>query len=415
MRRRDFLQAAAGAAALGVSSGRNLVVSPLLAASPARKKIAALSTTYHVRSHSDNFITRFLEGYWIGDSYHPPPCDVVSLFVDQIHAADISQRLIEAYGLRKSPTIADALTLGTGKLAVDGVLLIGEHGNYPTNEKNQHLYPRYEFMEQVVEVFRDSGKSAPVFNDKHLSYDWAKAKRMYDWSRELGFPMMAGSSVSVTFRRPELDFSLDAELDSAIAVGGGWVGDGGLFHVLETLQCFAERRKGGESGVRAVQLLEGEAVWKAASDGLWNRKLLDAALARGLEVVPGRPEEVAKRPVACLVEYNDGFRAAALALGGLVSEYLAAVQVAGRAHPDATLCYIPIENSNNFSPLVDSIARMFLHGTHDYPVERTLLTTGALSFLMESWHQGQKRIETPMLNISYGAPEHSYYAHGVGS
>jgi hypothetical protein len=219
----------------------------------------------------------------------------------------------------------------------------------------------------------------------------------------------------VTFRRPELDFPLDTELESAIAVGGGWVGDGGLFHVLEALQCFVERRKGGETGVRAVQLLEGEAVWKAASEGLWNRKLLDAALARGLEVVPGRPETVAKRPVACLVEYNDGFRAAALALGGLVSEYLAAVQVAGRRYADATLCYTPIENSNNFSPLVDSIARMYLHGTHDYPVERTLLTTGALSFLMESWQQGLKRIETPMLNISYRAPEHSYYAHGVGS
>lgn len=415
MRRREFLQSACGAALLAASAQWRSDASPLPAGSPARKKIAALSTTYHVRSHSDNFITRFLEGYWIGESYHAPPCDVVSLFVDQIHPADISQRLIEAYGLRKSPTIADALTLGTGNLAVDAVLLIGEHGNYPTNEKNQHLYPRYEFMEQVVSVFRESGRSAPVFNDKHLSYEWEKAKQIYDWSRELDFPLMAGSSVSVTFRRPELDFPLDIALDSAIAVGGGWVGDGGLFHVLETLQCFVERRKGGESGVRAVQLLEGEAVWKGANDGLWNRKLLDAALARGLEVVPGRPEEVAKRPVACLLEYNDGFRAAALALGGLVSEYLAAVQITGRPRPDATLCYIPIENSNNFSPLVDSIARMFLHGTHDYPVERTLLTTGALSFLMESWHQGQKRIETPMLNISYRAPEHSYYAHGVGS
>jgi hypothetical protein len=409
--RRSFLETAAALPVLA----RAAPAAAMPAGTPGRKKIAALSTTYHVRSHSDNFITRFLEGYWIGDAYHPPPCDVVSLFVDQIHPADISQRLIEAYGLRKSPTIADALTLGTGKLAVDAVLLIGEHGNYPTNDKNQHLYPRYEFMEQVVAVFRDSGRSVPVFNDKHLSYDWAKAKQMYDWSRELGFPLMAGSSVSVTFRRPELDFPLDTELKSAIAVGGGWVGDGGLFHVLEALQCFVERRKGGETGVRAVQLLEGEAVWKAASEGLWNRKLLDAALARGLEVVPGRPETVAKRPVACLVEYNDGFRAAALALGGLVSEYLAAVQVAGRRYADATLCYTPIENSNNFSPLVDSIARMYLHGTHDYPVERTLLTTGALSFLMESWQQGQKRIETPMLNISYRAPEHSYYAHGVGS
>ena len=33
------------------------------------------------------------------------------------------------------PTIADALTLGSGDLAADGVVLVGEHGNYGTNER----------------------------------------------------------------------------------------------------------------------------------------------------------------------------------------------------------------------------------------------------------------------------------------
>ena len=42
------------------------------------------------------------------------------------------------------PTIAEALTLGGGKLAVDGVVLVGEHGNYPKNEKGQTKYPRYD-------------------------------------------------------------------------------------------------------------------------------------------------------------------------------------------------------------------------------------------------------------------------------
>ena len=120
---------------LGVAAG--MAVRP--AAGQPRKKIAALSTTYHVRSHSDNFITRFLEGYWINDRYYPPSCDVVSLFTDQVHANDISRRLAAAYGFKIYPTIADALTLGTGKLAVDGVLLIGEHGNYPNNAKGQKL------------------------------------------------------------------------------------------------------------------------------------------------------------------------------------------------------------------------------------------------------------------------------------
>jgi len=408
--RRTFVTtAAAGAAAILLPGPRPL------SGQSGRKKVAALSSTYHVRSHSDNFITRFLEGYWIGDEYHESPCEVVSLYVDQQHPADISTRLAKTWGVKKYPSIEEALTLGGNRLAVDAVLQIVEHGDYPTNVKNQKLYPRYEFMERVVGVFKQSGRSVPFFTDKHLSYEWSRAKRMYDWSRELSFPMMAGSSVPVTFRRPEMDFPLDTELESALSIGGGWVGDGGLFHVLETLQCFAERRKGGESGVKSVQLVEGDAVWEAGRQGLWSRELLDAALSRGQNVTPGPVENVAKRPVACLVEYNDGFRAAGLALGGKGGGYLAAVKIKGKAEPLSTLCYIPIENSNNFSPLVDSIGRCFNQGTNDYPVERTLLVSGALSYLMDSWHQGQKRLETPMLNISYRGPDESYFAPGMGS
>ena len=368
-----------------------------------------------MRSHSDNFITRFLEGYWINEKYYPPPCDVASLYVEQLHPADISRKLSMAYGFKIYPTIAEALTLGTGKLAVDGVLLIGEHGDYPTNEKGQKLYPRYEFFQQVVKVFRDSGRAAPVFVDKHLSYDWAKAKWMYDQSRELKFPLMAGSSVSVTFRRPELDFPLGTEFEDALELGGGWIEDGGLFHNLEALQCFVERRRGGEVGTRAVQRIEGDAVWTAAGQGRWSRELMQAALARASRVPPGRPEELVSHPVACFLEYNDGFRASILMLGGLVSEHLLAFRVKGRREVASTQCYVPIENSNNFSPLVDAIGRMYLTGKTDYPVERTLLTTGALAMLMESRHQGQKRLETPILKIAYQAPKVSYFARGMGS
>lgn len=386
---------------------------PLQGAVAGRKKIAAISSTYHVRSHSDNFITRLLEGYWIHEKFYEAPFDVASLYMDQIHPADIGQKLAGAYGLPVMKTIGDAVTLGTGKLAVDGVVIVCEHGKYPHNDKHQHLYPRYEFFEQVVKVFRESGRSCPVFTDKHLSYDWGKSRRMYEWSRELKFPMMAGSSVPVTFRRPELDIPLNSDLEAAVAVGGGWVEDGGLFHILETLQCMTERRKGGETGVRAVQHLQGEAVWKAGEQGLWPRKLLDAALARGEKIGPGRPEDV-KQAVCCIVEYRNGLKAAAVALGGMVSEYLVAVKRKG-VEPEATLCYIPSENSNNFSMLVHGIRQMIETGKPAIPVERTLLVSGALSYLMESGHRGHTRLETPDLNVSYKAPAKSYFAPGVGS
>jgi hypothetical protein len=237
---------------------------------------------------------------------------------------------------------------------------------------------------------------------------------MYDWSRELNFPMMAGSSVSVTFRRPELDYPLGVVFEDALMVGGGWVSDGGIFHNLETLQCFVERRQGGETGIRSVQHLEGDAVWKAAEEGLWSKELMAAALWRAQKLGPGKAEDV-EHPVLCLLEYNDGFRASIVMLGGLVNEYLVAFRVKEKRGTDSTLCYNPAENSNNFSPLVHGITQMYITGKTPYPVERTLLTTGALSFIMESAYQGHKRLETPMLNISYRAPVESYYAHGRGS
>lgn len=382
-----------------------------VAAQPAKKRIACISSTYHVRSHSDNFITRLLEGYWIHEKHYDAPFTVASLWLDQVHPGDIGHRLSTAYGFPVTKSIADAVTLNTGKLAVDGVVIVCEHGEYPHNEKQQQLYPRYEFFEQVVNVFKKSGRSCPVFTDKHLSFDWKKASQMYAWSKELKFPLMAGSSVPVTFRRPEYDPPLNIELESALSVGGGWVADGGIFHILETLQAFAERRKGGESGVRSVQLLKNEEVWKAARQGLWNRELLDAALAR--QQKPGRKNPEEGTAVLGLIEYRDGFKAATLALAN-VSEYLVAVKPKGAA-PQATLCYIPIENSNNFSMLVHGITQMIQTGKPAIDVRRTLLVTGTLAALMESGYKQGRRIETPELNVAYTAPAKSWYAPGEGS
>lgn len=395
MRRREFIATSAAAAA-----------------QPApKKRIACISSTYHVRSHSDNFITRFLEGYWIHEQHYDAPFTVASLWMDQVHPGDIGQRLGAAYNFPVTKSIADALTLNTGKLAVDGVVIVCEHGNYPHNEKQQQLYPRFEFFSQVIDVFKKSGRVCPVFTDKHLSYDWKKARQMYDWSQQMKFPLMAGSSVPVTFRRPEYDPPLGTEMESALSIGGGWIADGGIFHILETLQAFVERRRGGEVGVRSVRLLKNAEVWQAAQQGLWRRDLLDAALARAQKPVEKKPEDMTA--VLGLVEYRDGFKAATLALSG-VSEYIVAVKPKNQA-PQATLCYIPIENSNNFSMLVHGITQMIATGKPAIDVRRTLLVSGALAALMESGFRNGKPVETPELNIAYKAPAHSWYAKGEGS
>src|SRR5207248_2613963 len=187
------------------------------------------------------------------------------------------------HGFPLYPDVAGALTLGGDRLAVDGVLLIGEHGDYPYNDKGQKLYPRYELFQKVVEVFKKSGRGVPVFNDKHLYYDRKKAREMAETARKVGFPLMAGSSLPVTWRRPELELPLGVRIDGALVASRGEMEIFG-FHALESLQCMVERRAGGVSprsqGVQAVTCLEGDAVWKAGDDGLWSWDLLEAALGR---------------------------------------------------------------------------------------------------------------------------------------
>ena len=105
-------------------------------------KIAAITTTYFKYSHAQHIVDRFLEGYGWNGTHHHPPMDLVSLYVDQIGDRDLSQDRAERFPAMKIyPTIAEALTLGGSKLAVDGVVLVGEHGKYPRNEKGQTKYP----------------------------------------------------------------------------------------------------------------------------------------------------------------------------------------------------------------------------------------------------------------------------------
>jgi hypothetical protein len=369
------------------------------------KRIAAITTTYFKYSHADDIITKFMEGYAVVGRIHQPHCQVVSLYIEQVPETDIGRGMAARYKIPLFDTPGEALTLGGKELAVDGVLLIGEHGNYPRNEKGQILYPRRRLFEEIVKVFRATGRSVPVYNDKHFSYSWANTRWMYDQSRELRFPMMAGSSVPVAWRRPPLELRIGVKLDGALAIGGGDVETSG-FHILECLQAFAERRQGGETGVKAVQCLPGAAAWEAARKGLWSRSLLDAALAP-VPVKNGRLEEVDREPTVFLIEYADGFRAACYVSPRHVGEYAVAVQVAGRDQPVGTWCYLPKPQRDHFSFLCNHIEKMFLTGQPSYPVERTLLTTGMLAFLMDSRYAGGRRLETPELGTLRYRPAES--------
>ncbi|MEK7397983.1 MAG: hypothetical protein AAB116_13700 [Candidatus Poribacteria bacterium] len=362
-----------------------------------RKKIAAIITTYFPASHADVIATKFLKGFPTDEGLLPPKVDIVSMYMDQIHENDIGVKLANQYNVPIYPSIRKALTLNGRELAVDGVLLIGEHGDYPLNEKDQQLYPRRYFMEQICGVFASSGRSVPVYCDKHLSYNWSDAKWMYDRAKSLDVPFMAGSSLPLGWRNPWLEYPLNTPIEEAISVAYGGLESYG-FHALELMQCMVERRTGGETGIKAVQCLEGDNVWKAGNEGKWSKELTETALACIEDKKDGDMKDCPS-PSAFLLEYTDGFLATVLMLNGYLQGWGYAGRVNGKMQ--GMEIYLPNSPYAHFSYLSLNIQKLFLTGASPYPVERTLLMSGALDALVESRYKGHIRIETPYLNVRY--------------
>ncbi len=410
MTRRTFLLTSAAAAAAGAAPAQ------------ARKKIALLATVVFEKSHAQHFIDRFALGYAWGGQWRQPQVDLVSLYVDQFPANDLARGRSKRYKIPIHQSIAEALTLGTGKLAVDGVVIIGEHGDYPENELGQTLYPRYEFFKEAVKVFEASGRAAPVFNDKHLSTGWSHCAEMVADAKRLGFPFLAGSSLPVTRRLPAIDLPWGTPLSESVCVGYGGV-EKYDFHGLETAQCMSERRRGGEAGVRSVLALRGEKMWAHAAGQKQTRRLLLSALSRShtLPVKEGYPGEALSfewarqtfpDAYAYFIEHRDGFRTTLFMLGVRDFNYAGLNAETG----EITSCqmFLPMPGSSAttadfFNPLVHHIEDMVISNRSPYPVERTLLTSGVLIAAVTSLHRNGVSVETPELDVRYTAPKESTF------
>jgi hypothetical protein len=296
------------------------------------------------------------------------------------------------------------LTLGSEQLAVDGVMLVAEHGKYPESDTGQFLFPKRRLFEEVVETFERTGKVVPVFNDKHLADNWRDARWMYDTAKKHGIPLMAGSSLPVLWRFPPVDVRRGAKLKEIVGVSYHRL-DAYGFHALEMVQCLAERRAGGETGIRAVQCLRGEAVWEAGRKGVYDRRLLDEALSRLKErpLPEGKTiEELVREPVLFVIDYQDGLRASVLTLDGAVVEWAAAWRYADSDESQSTLFWTQeLRPFQHFTYLLMGIEKMMHTRRPTWPVERTLLTSGALDALLISNRDGGKRLETPWLNVKY--------------
>ena len=381
-------------------------------------RIAVLATFWGAtRSHADWLVNKLIDGYWWQGAYVPPRVEVVSLYLHQHDTSLLGQKVAKAKGIPIFKSITEAVTLGGKELAVDGVVIVGEHGDYPTDLKGHWLLPRWWMYNQVVRVFEKSKRSVPVFNDKHLSYNWDDAKWMFDKSRELGFPLTGGSLLPVYYRKPEIELDIDTPIKHSIVVGAT-PDEGAIFHCIELLQAFVERRKGGETGVKSIQSIRGPEAWIWVKRNDWASKLLDS-VAKSLDRKPGYFQEVPQTNI-CIIEYNDGTKAAII--GSRESSWTYAGEIEGQNEPTivSLLGFAgPFDQYHASNAQPHWITEMMLTKKEPFNAERLLLTTGITNQYMESNWEGSKysavgrRIETPFLNMTYRTKRGAQFNKGV--
>jgi hypothetical protein len=378
------------------------------AAAPApmpTKSVAAAVTIYRAGSHADVIVGKILEG-WKQDGGKGPALKLAGVYIDQFPNDEMGRAICAKYGVPIFDSIEKAITLGQDRIAVDGVISIGEHGDYPINDFEQQLYPRRRFFAEIADTFRKHGRVIPVFNDKHLGPVWDDAIWMYQRARQDQIPLMAGSSMPVGYRRHEIDLPMGSPIEAAVGVGYSGLDIYGI-HALELYQYHVERRLGAEQGVRTVRTLRGDAIWDQVDSGDVPADLLDAALAT---ISNSDHRDIRQDETATLFtfEYIDGFRGSLLMVNR-ISGTSVALRVKGQDRPLATAFDERTEPRHpHFAYLLKAIERMIHTGRPTYPVERTLLTGGILDAALHSLAEGGVELRTPHLAIPYRPVDYPY-------
>ena len=407
----------AGLAALtGTAAGAVPQTQPAGAARQAgqrRPRIACLVSYWGLpTSHADWIVNKLLDGYWWKGAYTASQVDVVSVYINQLDTSLLGQKVCKAKNIPIFKTVGEAVTLGGKELAVDGVVIVCEHGNYPTDLKGHWLLPRWWIYQQVIRVFEQSQRSVPIFNDKHLSYNWDDAKWMFDKSRELNFPLTGGSSIPVYYRTPEIDLAPDTPLKNGLVIGD-MADEGAAFHCIDVLQSFMDRRKGGETGVKSVQSIRGPEAWTWVETNPWAHNLL-AAVRKHFDLPAGHFQQGVQtnqrrgQSNLCIVKYNDGTEAASIS--GSDVGWTFAGDIEGQKDP--TIISMlgfpgPISQFHAGNAHEHWLIEMMLTGKEPFNAERLLVSTGIVNYYMDSnWQDGcysavGRVVETPYIDMKY--------------
>ncbi|SEE65578.1 hypothetical protein [Ruania alba] len=389
-----------------------------------KPRVAVILTTYFRGSHSDVVVGRLLDGYIFEGKHQEPQVEVVSAYLELLGDPyggddprhDIGVGLFEQFGIPMFDSVAEALGLGEPGVAVDAVLVIGEHGGYEENMYGQRLYPRKRLVDAVISTMWGAGQFAPVFTDKQLAWRTRDAFRMVEDCRRFGVPLMAGSSIPLAWRTGDETWPAGATMDAAVVVGFGGADIYGT-HLLELGQSFTERRAGGESGVEQVLGLTGDQARAALNEGRVDRGLYQAALAT-VDLSPEHEARIAESGIDVFeVIHRDGLRTWIV-----IHEGLNRFGVAARGPHISTATRVWAQRGpafGHFSYLVRNIERFFVSGKPAWPTERVLLVSGILDAAMRSRHASQAEgtpapVATPELDTTYQHDDSAViHAHGL--
>lgn len=235
-------------------------------------------------------------------------------------------------------------------------------------------------MAACLETFRTERRVSPVFH-------WgAPGRDAVDASRRLGFPLLAGTALPVTWRLPEAQLPAECIIEEAVAVGYG----GRAFEAVEALQAMVERRKGGETGVARVRRVQGAAVWDAG----WSKALAASALSRsdtpqGWTLKDGRTQDLVgngelprlvANPEAFLIDYRDGLKAAVLLLEGALKDFTFAAKLRNPTRVESTQFFLPPPPNCTWSAcLAAGIEQMLETLSAPWPPERALLAAAIVA------------------------------------
>ena len=383
--------------------GGTLAPSAAPAADPApRRKVAAIVADWFKGSHPDVLFNRVFQTYTLDGKGLPSQLELVSVYRDLPSEKDLSAAYAAEYGFRVVPGVAGALTRGTGRLAVDGVLLSTEYAPYPLSDTGQFMYPHRRLFEECVQVFKDSGRVVPVFIDKHLADTWQDSKWIYDTAREMNIPLMAGSSVPLCLPHAEAQVEAGAELKEIVGISYGTLTTYG-FHGLEMTLALGERRKGGETGVKHVRCVSGKAVWEAAGKD-YDPQLLAAALMKEMSHVVPEGKTVADlvpEPDLFVIDHADGLRVNLFTLNGISQGWSAAWRYKDGRTAATMMASEWSPERIRFDWQMRGVEDMILTGKPSWPVERTLMSSGLLDAALISKRDGGKPVPTPFLVFPY--------------